>query len=75
MFGKLDEITGTTVFAELYDQHVAAREFPDLAQTWRSLGITTSGNALELSADERESGLRDAIMQGAAFVADGSEGE
>ena len=40
VFSKLDEVTGTGIFGELYDRHVASKDFPDLAQTWRALGMT-----------------------------------
>jgi len=60
---KLDEITGTQVFRELYDMHVASREFPDLAAAYRALGIAPVAGGIELSDDEREQGLREAIME------------
>lgn len=63
LMGKLDEITGTAVFRELYDMHVSAMEFPDLTGTYRTLGISRDGGTIELSADERERELREAIME------------
>jgi predicted metalloprotease with PDZ domain len=62
LFDKLDEVTGTSVFSEIYDQHVASRNFPDLSQTYRALGVAFGPGGLELSADARERRLRDAIM-------------
>jgi predicted metalloprotease with PDZ domain len=73
LFGKLDAITGTSVFGELYDQYVVAKEFPDLAQTYRLLGIAVRSNGLEFTSDPRETQLRNAIMQGAALAAARSE--
>jgi predicted metalloprotease with PDZ domain len=68
LFDKLDEITGTTVFRELYDQHVASKDFPDLTQAYRSLGITARGAGIELTLEGREKRLRDAIMETGTLV-------
>ena len=68
LFDKLDEITGTSVFRELYDQHVASKNFPDLTQAYRSLGITDKGASIELAPEGREKQLRDAIMETGVLV-------
>ena len=68
LFDKLDEATGTGVFREIYDQHVASRNFPDLAQTYRALGVRIGAGGIELSADNREMRLREAIMEAGAVV-------
>ena len=69
LFDKLDEVTGTGVFSEIYDQHVASRNFPDLAQTYRALGVTIGADGIELSTGDREMHMRDAIMEtGAPFI-------
>jgi hypothetical protein len=68
LFDKLDEITGTTVFRELYDQHVASKNFPDLTQTYQSLGIMAKGASIELAPEGREKQLRDAIMETGVLV-------
>jgi predicted metalloprotease with PDZ domain len=73
LLDRLDAETGTRIFAELYDQHVASRDFPDLSQTYRALGIVTGSDALEFSSDGREAGLRDAIMGAHAPVAGGKD--
>jgi predicted metalloprotease with PDZ domain len=62
LFDKLDAVTGTGVFREIYDQHVASRNFPDLSQTYRLLGVTTGAGGIALSTDDKEKRLRDAIM-------------
>lgn len=62
LFDKLDEATGTGVFSEIYDQHVASRSFPDLSQTYRALGVRIGARGIELSTEDRERRLRDAIM-------------
>lgn len=68
LFDKLDEVTGTGVFSEIYDQHVASRTFPDLLQTYRALGVTIGERGIELSTEDRERRLRDAIMETGAPV-------
>lgn len=68
LFDKLDEITGTTVFRELYDQHVDARDFPDLAPAYRALGISLRGSEIELLPGGREQQMRDAIMDTGVMV-------
>ena len=62
LFDKLDEVTGTGVFREIHDQHIASRNFPDLSQTYRALGVTTGAGGIRLSTEDRERRLRDAIM-------------
>ena len=64
IFGKLDEETGSGIFGEIYDRHVASRDFPDLAQTWRALGLPTNADGTVSSDSGREAQLRDAIMGG-----------
>lgn len=73
LLDRLDGETGTRIFAELYDQHVASRDFPDLSQTYRALGIVAGSDGLEFSSDGREAGLRDAIMGAHAPVAGGKD--
>ena len=66
LFDKLDEVTGTRLFGEIYDQHVASRNFPDLSQTYRALGITMGAAGIEFSTEDREIRLRGAIMDAGA---------
>jgi hypothetical protein len=68
LFDKLDEVTGTGIFSAIYDQHVASRNFPDLAQTYRALGIAVGASGIEFSAEDREIRLRDAIMNAGAPI-------
>ena len=62
LFDKLDEVTGTRIFGEIYDQHVASRNFPDLSLTYRALGIAIGAGGINFSTEDREVRLRDAIM-------------
>jgi hypothetical protein len=63
LFVKLDELTGTTVFSELYEQHVGSEKFPDIAEAYRVLGlrVTTEGDVILLD-DAPQRAARDAIM-------------
>ena len=67
LFDKLDEVTGTGVFGEIHDKHVASRNFPDLSQTYRLLGVTIGASGIEFSTEDRQRRLRDAIMQSGAL--------
>ena len=39
LFAKLDELTQTGVFGELYEAHVASAAFPPVAEAYRLLGL------------------------------------
>ncbi|HEX4986960.1 MAG TPA: hypothetical protein VFV71_12935 [Burkholderiales bacterium] len=62
LFDKLDEVTGTVVFSDIYDSHVSSRDFPDLAATYRALGISDAGGGIAFTGAAAEARLRDAIM-------------
>ena len=63
LFDKLDVLTGSTVFAELYDQHVRSERFPDLVEVMQRLGITVDAQGqVALTNDAPEHAFRDAIM-------------
>ena len=70
LFGKLDELTGTSVFAELYEQHVSSAQLPDLGEAYRLLGlrVTAEGDVV-LIDDAPQRADRDAIMSGAGRTA------
>jgi hypothetical protein len=60
---RLDFVSGTNVFSELYDQHVASRAFPDLTQTYLALGITRDPEGgVVFSSEDIGRRLRDGIM-------------
>jgi len=67
LFAKLDELSATTVFSELYEQHVASTRFPDLVGTYRQLGLglNASGESVELLTQAPRLADRDAIMKAA----------
>ncbi len=65
LFARLDQLSGTSVFSELYDQHIASTRFPDLAETYRrlGLGLSASGESVVLLPDAPCIADREAIMQ------------
>jgi predicted metalloprotease with PDZ domain len=67
LLARLDEMTGTQVFAELFDAHVASKDFPDLTAVYRQLGLLPAGDTVELAPGSAYQGLREAIMSGGAL--------
>lgn len=60
---KLDQITGTGVFEELYEQNVTSRDFPDLAQAYDQLGLVLrDAGRMDFLPDPTFTLLRDSIM-------------
>ena len=63
LFDKLDALTGRTVFAQLYEQHVRSERFPDLAGLTQRLGVAVDAQGqVALTDDAPERDFRDAIM-------------
>jgi predicted metalloprotease with PDZ domain len=64
LFARLDQLTGTTVFAELYEQNLRSNRFPDLEECYRLLGLRphAGGEEIELLEAAEQLGLREAIM-------------
>ncbi len=67
LLAELDSLTGTSIFSEAYDEHVASTNFPDLSKTYRALGITASAQGVELSSEADAVQLRSAIMEAGVF--------
>lgn len=67
LLARLDEITGTQVFTQLFDAHVGSKDFPDLTGVYRQLGLQVAGDALELIPGAPHQQLRQAIMSGGAL--------
>ena len=74
LFDKLDEITGTHVFRDLYETHVRSKSFPDLNGVYRVLGLQPVSGGLELLPDAPRKDVRDAIMNETAMFVSGFEG-
>jgi hypothetical protein len=71
LFARLDEITSAQVFSELYEAHVASRDFPDLTGIYRQLGIQPAADGVELAPEAPHRRLREAIMTHAALLVGG----
>jgi hypothetical protein len=63
VFAKLDELTGTTVFRELYETHVGTEGFPDLTEVYGMLGLRVEAGSekIELEDDAPQARIREAI--------------
>jgi predicted metalloprotease with PDZ domain len=59
---KLDALVGGDVFRRTFDAYRARRDFPDLAPTYRALGIVRNGAKLAFDEDAGDAGVRRAIM-------------
>jgi len=66
LFGRLDQLTGTTVFTSLMNEYVDSVRFPDLSVTYRELGLMPDDGGVRLVSDAPYANLRDAIMKGDA---------
>jgi len=64
LFSQLDQLTGTTVFQDLYDEHVYDREFPDVSKTFAQLGVITESRNVRLEPDAPWARIRYYIMNG-----------
>jgi predicted metalloprotease with PDZ domain len=60
---KLDQLTGVTVFMDLYREHVDADEFPELGALYRQLGLQSmSATSLRLDPTAPGAAICEAIM-------------
>jgi len=64
MFKRLDELTGTTIFTGLYQEHVNEDQFPDMRPAWKHLGISTRRDRVRLTEDAPLAAVRISIMKG-----------
>ncbi len=48
LFRQLDQLTGHTVFMDLYQEHVMDEEFPDMSQTYVQLGVVPQSTSVLL---------------------------
>ena len=60
---KLDELAARDVFAPLYREYRARRDFPDIAPLYRALGMRRAGDALRFDDGTEAADMRDAIMR------------
>jgi hypothetical protein len=66
LFAKLDEITQSSVFGDLLDEHTDSNRFPDLSVAYRDLGLIPLGGDIDLASDAPLAHVRDAIMSGSS---------
>lgn len=64
LFTKFDDLTGTSIFNELYDRYVLSGKFPDVFESYHDLGIDSSSKKIRLSQEARLAKIRSAIMEG-----------
>ncbi len=64
LFAELDEITQSSVFSDLLDEHIDSDRFPDLSMAYRDLGLIPLGDDIDLASDAPYAHVRDAIMSG-----------
>lgn len=62
LFARLDQLSGDTVFMELYRRHADAAGMPDLTTLYRQLGLNPNGDLLELDDNAPGAAIRRAIM-------------
>jgi hypothetical protein len=65
VFAKLDELTGTTVFRELYEASVGSEALPDLTEAYALLGLRVRANGAIVDLEDDDAAkvhLRDSIM-------------
>ena len=64
LFAAFDQLSGYTVFTDLYDQHVPDGEFPDLEETYAQLGLVPGTKTIKLDPEAPKSKVRAEIMRG-----------
>ncbi|MGD9900664.1 MAG: hypothetical protein AB7T22_16185 [Calditrichaceae bacterium] len=60
---KLDALTQTTVFTDLYNVHVNSSDFPDLSEVYDALGIDLFFDQIRLNDSAPDAEIRKNIMQ------------
>lgn len=62
LFERLDQLTGTDIFIQLYHEHAWDDEFPDMRDHYRKLGLIKRYNRVAMDPDAPLADIRDAIM-------------
>ncbi len=58
----LDDLSRTTVFSELYKEHVTSDQFPDLGSVYQQLGLQVKNGKLSFNKDANADRIRRQIM-------------
>jgi predicted metalloprotease with PDZ domain len=64
LLSELDRITGTSVFTDLYREHVMDDEFPDVEYTFEQLGLVLRSDSIGFDPDAPWGRIRYYIMKG-----------
>jgi len=64
LFSRLDGLTGTRVFSDLYARYVDQGGFPDMRPAWEELGINIRNGQVNTSQNAPMADVRNAIMKG-----------
>ena len=64
LLAELDRITGTSVFTDLFREHVMDDEFPDVDHTFEPLGLVLSSDSIRFDQDAPWGRIRYYIMKG-----------
>ena len=64
LLSELDRITGTSIFSDLYREHVMDDEFPDVEYTFEQLGLVPRSDAIQFDPDAPWGRIRYYIMKG-----------
>ncbi len=64
LLAKFDELVGSPIFTPLMQRFINSKQFPDLSQVLRDLGVTTDGHSVVLRVDASKRKIRDEIMLG-----------
>ncbi len=59
---KLDELSNSKVFSELYEEYAYSDKFPELNELYELLGLVANKNKVSLSTNTDAKNLRQAIM-------------
>ena len=64
LFRKLDQLTGTDIFTDLYAEHARSEDFPDIQPTYQALGVEADSRWIGLQDEARLADVRRAITKG-----------
>ncbi len=64
LLSELDRITDTSVFSDLYREHVMDDEFPDVEYTFEQLGLVLRSDSIRFDPDAPWGRIRYYIMKG-----------
>jgi hypothetical protein len=64
LLSELDRITGTSIFTDLYREHVLDDQFPDVEYTFEQLGLVLRSDSIGFDPDAPWGRIRYYIMKG-----------